>query len=159
MDERLTLEEQIKQGLIYTIRLLRMTKRSEANIKTKLREKGYSQEVIDRIIESLKQKKYLNDIELAKHSVYWSTHGNVFGKRRIRLDLRRKGIADTAISIAFEQCGERDEKALAIELARQRQGRLKTLDQLKRKKRLYDFLVRRGFDYQICRDVMDELEK
>lgn len=152
------LEEQEKQGLIYCIRLLTMTKRSESNIRQKLKEKGYDEKVAERIATGLKAKKLLNDLEFAKAKVYWARHGNLIGKKRIAFDLRKKGLKTSVISEALQDYDPASEKTSALELAKNRYDKLKSLDPLKRKKRIYDFLARRGFDYEICREVISEIE-
>lgn len=158
MDNASAFEIRVKQGLIYTMRLLQISRRSEANIRAKLKEKGYEAEVANRVVELLKERRLLSDLALAKDFTYWATHGKLLGKRRIRLDLKKRGVGESSIADALEASEGRNERSLAMELARERHEKFKALEPLKRKKRLYDFLVRRGFDYDICRSVVNELE-
>jgi len=51
-----------------------------------------------------------------------------------------------------------EETDRARELARAKWERFAKLDGPKRKRRVYDFLLRRGFDFQTVRDVVEQLE-
>ena len=155
----LNLGEQVKQGVLYAMRLLSIAKRSELDLKLKLKHKGYPEEAIQQVIHLLKEKKLLNDLEFAKHKVYWSQYGNPVGRNRIRLELRKKGLSEDNISEALQEWDPSSEKEKALLLAKTRFDKLKTLDPTKRKKRIYDFLVRRGFAYEISREVISELER
>ena len=155
--EAVSAAEREKQGLIYAMRLLSIAKRSERDLKLRLNAKGYPPDSIIQIIERLKSQKLVNDLELAKNVIQWSQFGNPIGKHRIRLELRKKGLADSVIGEALEPYDERSEHEAAERLAYERFERLKNLDGMKRRKRVYDFLIRRGFAYDVCRDIISNL--
>jgi regulatory protein len=152
------LQSEARQGLIYAMRLLSISKRSESDIVARLKRKGYQEDHVVQIIRYLKEKKLLDDVAFAKNFVYWAHHGNAIGSKRIRLQLRKKGVRGDAIEQAMEDHDRVHEKKSAFELAEMRYEKLKMLDPDKRKKRIYDFLVRRGFDYETCRNVVFQLE-
>ena len=57
-DNLFVFERQKKQGVVYALRLLSIAKRTEFNIKSKLAEKGYPEEVRIAIVDELKVKGY-----------------------------------------------------------------------------------------------------
>ena len=147
------MDEQIKQGLIYTMRLLAIARKSEKQIREKLKQKGYSAESSESVIQELKVKKILDDVGVAKEKVYWAIHGNPMGKRRVQFELQKKGIGKQVIAEALEGFNPEDERKAALDLAKTRAEKLTALAPIQRKKRLYDYLIRRGFGYDICGDV------
>lgn len=153
------MNEQIKQGLIYAMRLLSVSKKSETRIREKLKEKGYPEPVAEEVIRELKEKNILDDSKFAEEKVYWATHGNPLGKRRLRFELKKQGLSEQVVGEALDGITRAEERENALALAKTQADKLKSLEPERRKKRLYDFLIRRGFDYEICRDVITKLEK
>ncbi|PIQ87280.1 MAG: hypothetical protein COV74_01795 [Candidatus Omnitrophica bacterium CG11_big_fil_rev_8_21_14_0_20_45_26] len=151
------IEAQYKQGLIYTIRLLTLAKRSERDIHDRLVRKGYHEQAIAKIIDQLKKQHLINDLEYSKQKIFWAAHGNPIGRRKIWGDLKKKGISRELIDQVLETYDVTEEKTRAHEAAAARLAKLQKLEPLKQKKRLYDYLTRRGFPYEICRDVVTEV--
>lgn len=158
LERKVVFSSQEKQGLIYGIRLLKISKRSEANLKSRLREKGYPHEAIHKITQTLKNQKYLDDQALARDFVYWAARGKSLGRKRIWFELKKRGLPENVIAEALNGYDLRDEKQLAQALALARYQKLNALHPQARRKRVYDFLVRRGFDYETCRDIVTNLE-
>lgn len=150
---------QEKNGYIYAIRLLAITKRSERELRRKLKEKGYGEGVIEKITSVLKNQKYLNDLSLAKQQVEYSISGNPKGRKRIRFELKHKGLAESVIDTALNDYDTSRELEIAKEIAERKFDQMSEPDSAKKLKRVFDFLSRRGFDYEICRSAMVELKK
>lgn len=156
MDET-ALKEQIKQGMVYAMRLLMIAKRSEHDICTRLKDKGYAPDAIDSILSQLKQMRYVDDSQLAKNYVVYAAPGKQLGRRRLSLDLRKKGVSKEIVSGALESLSVSEEKKIAREAALNRYRKLSGMDEQVKKKRIYDFLIRRGFDYGVCRSIVERL--
>ncbi len=150
---------QEKNGYIYAIRLLSVTKRSERELKKRLKEKGYGEQAIEKIAQVLKNQKYLNDLSLAKQQVEYSVFGNPKGRKRIRFELKHKGVSDSVIDSALESYDQAKETEIAAEIAERKFEQMTDPDAAKKLKRIFDYLSRRGFDYEICRSVVSELKK
>lgn len=150
---------QEKNGYIYAIRLLSVTKRSERELKKRLKEKGYGESAIEKIAQVLKNQKYLNDLSLAKQQVEYSVFGNPKGRKRIRFELKHKGVSESVIDSALESYDQVKEKEMAAEIAGRKFEQMTEPDAAKKLKRIFDYLSRRGFDYEICRSVVAELKK
>ena len=71
----------------------------------------------------------------------------------LRWELRQKGVADQIIDEALTPL---DETASASRLARRRVRRLRDLDAPTFRRRLTDYLARRGFSYSTIADVVQE---
>jgi regulatory protein len=73
------------------------------------------------------------------------------GRRLLKHELGQHGVADT---IALAAVAEHDDRAAAREAAAKRLRSLRNTEEPKRSRRLYDFLVRRGFSSNVARDAM-----
>ena len=77
---------------------------------------------------------------------------------RLRYELKEKGVNDTIIEATLaKKAEEYDEYEVAFSMAGERFERLKKLDRKKALKRLYDFLLRRGFKYETVRKVVEKI--
>lgn len=152
-------EEQLKQGLLYAVRLLTVTKRSRQELAKRLSEKGYPAPVIQKVIEQLEQKGVLNDFKLIEGMVDRAIHDKRHGRSRIRLDLEQKKVDRALIEPALARYTLDEERANARLLAGERWMKLSRVEIRKRKKRLYDYLAGRGFHFDLCRQLVEELSR
>ena len=152
-------QSQEKQAWIVSLRLLAATPKSAGQLAGKLADKGFAPEVIQKTIDRLQEKGILSDRAFAQGIVTRLTESNLSGNRRIAFELKRKGIPAKVREEVLEKLDPEAEANRARELAQQKWERFATLDRDKRQKRVYDFLIRRGFDFQIVREVIEELGK
>jgi SOS response regulatory protein OraA/RecX len=73
----------------------------------------------------------------------------------IAWELRRKGVAEQEIEAALESV---DDGATALEAARRRWPRLQALPPRERKRKLFEFLARSGFEYSAMEEALRQIE-
>lgn len=119
-----------------------------------------SQIVIDALIEKLKQKGLINDLEFAKAWVEARRKSKQKGLRAIKAELFQKGIDREIIEeVTRVESLESSEEELA-KLALEKKMRIwKNLDPKKLYQKSIEFLLRKGFDYQIVKNVLNETFK
>ena len=152
--ERLRALDATEQAHERALALLAYRPRSADEIRQRLGTAGFSEQAITAAIERLTSAGLLDDLAFAR---YWVESRGQFsprGARALRFELRRKGISDAA---AAEALDDLDESALAYRVGRKRLERLRHLDEAARRKRLGDYLHRRGFSYEVVNDVLDRL--
>lgn len=138
--------------------LLRSRPRSEREIRERLGLKGYDETIIDDVIEGLKRTGEIDDERFVKFWVESRMHLNPVGDIVLRRELKEKGINDSLIEAALDvKAATHDEYKVAFDMARERFERLKKLDKSKAMKRLYDFLMRRGFKYENVQKILEDL--
>ena len=138
--------------------LLRMRPRSEAELRERLGMKGYEEPIIDAVVEDLRRLGYVDDPKFAKFWVESRMHTNPVGDVMLRRELKAKGVPDPVIEEALAaKAGAYDEREIAKSMAVGRFERFKKMDRRKALKRVYDFLLRRGFAYETVRSVVEEL--
>lgn len=146
-----------------TLRYLSYRPRSEKEIKDYLKEKSSSakategqERLIESIIEKLKDYKFIDDRAFAK---FWLEQRTKFKRRPIRVieyELNQKGINKNLIE---EVLSEFDTKDLDLEnakkLAEKKLDFYRNLDSKKRREKVMGFLLRRGFNYDIVKKILN----
>lgn len=151
--------EQERQALVTSLRLLAASPKSRLKIQEKLKARGFKQGVIERILSQLERQGYLNDRAFAEAVFQSLTNQRPSGRRRIAFELKKRGIKEGLIQELLEPCGEEEERERALAVAKEKAGRWQKVDRQNRRKKIYDFLVRRGFDYALSREVVEEVER
>ena len=152
-------ESQKKQAWITSLRLLTATPKSRKDLAKKLSEKGYDNEVIRQTLEELEAKGILNDRAYAENLVSRHLYGRPSGVRKISFELKRRGISSKLQEELLTPLSGEQETQRAWDAATQRWERFKRIPIENRKRRVYDFLLRRGFEFQLVRDIIETLEK
>ncbi|MFH1799498.1 MAG: regulatory protein RecX [Candidatus Omnitrophota bacterium] len=158
MDKMLT-EEQTKQAIITCLRLLAASPKSGQELRKKLEGKGYSSGTIDQALGDLKAQGVLDDTRYAKDLVARLILGKSAGRYKIAFELKRHGISKKISDEMLGTLSNEDETERALEQARLKWTGWSRLDPQKRRKRLYDFLIRKGYDFQIVQDILQKLSK
>lgn len=157
IDEILLGEE--KRAKDYAFRLLSLRARSCAEIRDRLKGRGYDTRVAEEVIADLQRVGLLNDGEFAREWVRDRLHNRPKGKWVLQQELQRKGIAPELIEQVIEKAfREVDEVELATELLRQRIERYRSLDRIKARRRMTDFLARRGFSWEVIKAAVENVE-
>ncbi|UCE20129.1 MAG: RecX family transcriptional regulator [Gemmatimonadota bacterium] len=157
--ERLLLNEEEKKAREYVFNLLSYRDRSCREVRDRLQDKGYDADIIDRVVQALKRSHLLDDERFA---LEWGRNRlmkNPMGARLLSQELWKKGIPQGIIDRAIEHLyDEMDEVRLATSAIENRRARYKELESHKAYKRLSDFLARRGFSWDVVREVLQEFE-
>ena len=85
------------------LRLLKFRARSENEIRTKLKQKGYTQEEIEETIAFLKEKGFLDDETFAYLFAYDAMTLKKYGPFRIKWELRKLGVDEYIIEDAISK--------------------------------------------------------
>lgn len=123
--------------------------KTEKDVRDFLRRKGYLQEVSDYVVEKMKGYGYLDDEAYAR--AYAESAGKRKGSRLIRMELKRKGVPESALAAL----PERDERGAAAEVL-QKYLRGKEQD-VKTLRKAYAHLISKGFDHDAARAALEEL--
>jgi regulatory protein len=131
------------------LNMLAFRARSSAELARALVRKGEPKELADRAVARLHEQGLLNDAAFAQSYTRAKVLGAQQSRRRVQQDLARKGVArsvtDEAIATVFEEEGV-DQREVVEQAARKKLRSLLRLDPAVRRRRLYAFLARRGYD-------------
>lgn len=138
-----------EKTLARAFRLLAAKARSVAQLRERLLEKA-EPEVVDQALARLVELGYLNDQEFACSFANSRLSYKPLGRTRLRQDLQRKQLSKQDVEQALETAyTEHSEEAL-IDRAIEKRLRLKGAPTSREEaKKLFDYLLRRGFNYDL----------
>lgn len=146
------MEEQLKAAKLKALSLLNHMDRTESQLRQKLKEKGYSEEIISRALEYVKSFGYINDASYAER--YILNRQGTKSRREIFMALIQKGVSREDIDHAMENCYETDCELDAIRrLCEKKHFSPETSSDVEKKK-MFDYLLRKGFRMEEVRQVI-----
>ncbi|ALS21712.1 MULTISPECIES: RecX family transcriptional regulator [Paenibacillus] len=150
-------EEEVHKAYLDAIRLLSSRLRSEHELLTRLKQKGYSPEIYQLTVERLRKEGYLNDSLFAEQLTKQRLESQKKGRRWIKQELQQKGIDKVHITEALEQVDEETEYRIAYQLTMKRYGAELEKDALKARRKIAGFLQRRGYPGAVVSKVLNRL--
>lgn len=158
--EEIVLNEEKKRAKDRALNFLSYRDRSEKEIRTKLKDVGYEEKIIDWVIAELKRLKFLDDQRFAHSFAQSQMIIRPMGEYFLKRELKQKGLDAELIEQTVEKVyEEKDQVSVALELAQQRKKRYANVDVMKAKKRVSDFLLRRGFSWDIVSEVLEQWDE
>lgn len=153
---RIEQEELRQECFDAAIRALQRRLHSAAELSRKLAGKGWTKTVVSEVLSDLARLGYLDDRRFATVKAQASATHKHQGKRRARIELMRAGVASTVADAALDDVYEStDTLAVARQLVEKQLPRLRRLEPPVARRRLAGMLLRRGFDYDEIRSVID----
>lgn len=147
-------EDALEVAYQIALNLLSYRNRTEAEVRAHLVKKGIGEDIIQSVLERLQRSGLLNDQQFAQE---WVENRNEYrprGRRALVYELRQKGVPDEAIQAAVE---ELDEEELAYQAAQKKARQFQQMEWQEFKQRMYAFLARRGFSYEISAPVVTRI--
>lgn len=129
--------------------------RSEKEVRDKLIKENYPQEIIDRIIELFKHYNYINDENYTKAYINNRIKFKPRAKRMLKYELVQKGVDNDIIENIIDNSNI-DETDIAINLLQKKLKNKKDIEP-KEKQRIYNYMLRRGFDYETINKAFKEV--
>lgn len=146
-------------ALLAVERLLKIRPRSVCEVSDRLRRKGFSKDLIGATVAELGERGYLNDEAFAR---WWVSKRAIIkpsGERLLWQELVFRFRVDRTItkSVLSEFRDAADEVGLARKALGGRLDRFKKLSFDERRKKIRDFLLRRGFSFQAISAILKEV--
>ncbi len=143
------------------VKLLAAKPRSVRELRERLLEKLWTNEqIVDAVIEKLKDYKYLDDEQFARDLAVSKLRQKPQGKRKLQQTMSQKkldkSVVEDAITRAFEKLPENELIDIAIEKRLRLKGKPETREDTKK---FYDHFLRQGFSYDLIRDKLISLSK
>lgn len=142
-----------------SLRYLSYRPRSEKEVLDYLKEKqkkspALTDEIIFSIISKLQEYKFINDLEFAK---FWIKQRTQFRNKPLRIinyELRQKGISQSMINEMLDDQENRDmDYVSAKKLAEKKLDFYRGLEPEKRREKVMNYLLRKGFSYDIVKKI------
>ena len=150
------------------LRFLSYRQRSEKEVRDYLINKiakdeniKYSQAkdspLVELALSKFRKYNYINDLEFAKWWVSSRTRTRPKGHQVIRLELQRKGIDKDTIEAVLNKSP--NQKVLAKKAIEKKIARWQKLPPVELKKKVYRYLVSRGFDFETIKETFAHFAK
>ncbi len=142
-----------KRARLRCMNLLKSRDRTEYQLRVKLSQGDYPQEIIEDAIQYVKSYRYVDDVAFASRYIEFRQESK---NRQILIqELRQKGISKEDIQAAFDEKEPVDESEMIRKWIEKKRIDPETAEP-KEKQKLYQFLLRKGFSYSEISKVIRE---
>ncbi|MGM0441760.1 MAG: regulatory protein RecX [Elusimicrobiota bacterium] len=152
--DKIAKRDSLHKAREYALLLLTYRPRSRQEMYDKLSRKDYPGNVIEKVLNLLEKEENLDDKEFACWWIKQRRRGRPKGDFAIRRELKNKGIRDRVIDRAFDKVGPVDRVELAWKAVRPVLQKYKNLPKKKARRRLISLLKRRGFSWEVSKEVI-----
>jgi regulatory protein len=128
--------------------------RSVSEVRRRLEENHYPEGLIQEILDRFQELGLLNDQRFAESWVENRKEFRPRSKSALRMELRLKGIPDETIDQAVETV---DDEEQAFQAGMKQARKYRNLEWQDFRKKMFDFLMRRGFNYEIIAPVIHRI--
>jgi regulatory protein len=153
--ERLKRDDSREKIWGLALRYLSYRPRSKEEMTGYLTRKKIGIKLIKKIVKKLEKQGYLDDQRFAKSWIE-DRKNSLKGPRLIRLELIKKGVAKEKVELALKSWYNKmeEEKIAQQALEKKAKGKIKKELTFKEKGRFHRFLLQRGFNYDIIRELL-----
>ncbi|AIY12327.1 regulatory protein RecX [Cellulophaga baltica] len=131
--------------------------RCHKEVNQKLKDMGMIPSAIDQIIYALIQDNFLNEERFSKSFARGKFNIKKWGKNRIINELKQRGISKYNITTALKEIDEDDYLETLTVLAQKRLNAISEKNIQKRRKKLADYLLYRGWESHLVYEKITEL--
>ena len=132
-------------------------------LKTKLRQKKYDKDLIQSAIEDLQKADILDDMRFAEMYSDEKLRLKLWGKTKLKSELMKKGISSAIIASVLEDkfpdASEEIDNASRLVKKKYDQLKNRNMEHQKLLKRLYAFLISKGYSYDVSRQAIEKILK
>jgi regulatory protein len=158
--EKILLTEEIRRAKEKALAWLSYRDRSTFELTEKLKTKDFSEWIVSIVVADFTRVGLLDDRRFARAFAYSRMARKPVSKKLLLHHLRGAGIEGQAAGEAVEEAYQgRSEVRVALDLARKRHERMRREEPLQVRRKLSDFLARRGFSWDTINDALRTLQK
>jgi len=156
--EALARQAQLREAWDYALNYLSYRARSREEVRRRLQRRDYDAALCEQVLQKLERCGLLDDREFARRYVRSQVEGRLRGRRALSHGLRRMGIRPEVVAeVLADELDPEAEVATALEAGKRRLRRLHGLDEKTTRRRLAQYLSRRGFEHMVVQDVLEAL--
>ena len=126
--------------------------RTEKEVCGKLRLNGFDEDIVKKVLDFLKKYDYVNDYNYCLAFIRQSLKLNPMGYFAIRQKLKIAGVEDYNIEKAWNESNV--DQLKYAELVTDKKLKGKKIADEKEMRKLQDFLLRKGYSYDIIKDII-----
>ncbi len=132
--------------------------KTKYEVRLKLKENGFAEDVIDEVLDILENEEYLNDRVFCEIFIEDKKKLNGYGKNKIKSLLIQKGISKNIFEDFLDEFEYDDEFDNALKMGIKKLNLLSNEeDNFKKKQKIINYLAYRGFGFDVINDVLREI--
>ncbi len=131
--------------------------RCHQEVRQKLTTMHIIPEAIDIIIVHLLEHNFLNEERFAKTFVSGKLKIKQWGRRRLTYELKKKDVFKVNINQALSEIEKEEYVGIFNDLAEKRVNSIKETDKFKKRKKLIDYLLYKGWESHLVYEKANEL--
>lgn len=147
----------VKEATIKLMQFCAYRDRSHKEVEKKLKEMRMIPAACEEIIIKLMQEGFLNEERFARSFVRGKFRIKKWGRVRIKQELKFREISSPIIKLALSEIKDQDYQTTLYELAGKKLQLLHEPDAFKKRKKITDYLLRKGYESHLVFEVADEL--
>ena len=151
--------KQYPRALSNAVAMLARRPCSKGEIRKRLREKRYTEEVSELVIYKLEKERLLNDEAFCEQWIRYRTE-RCCGPELIRRELKSKGISDDIIDSALRHADQETETESPVIIACKAWKRIRRDEDIRKsRQKVILSVVRKGYSWETARKACDTAEK
>lgn len=131
--------------------------RTQKEVAEKLKSYGLDEDEAGEIIIRLGREKLLDEERYAQSYARGKHRTNGWGRRRIKLEMKAKGLSDYCIKSGLKELDGDEYYDKLKQLLGQRDAREKETHPMKRKMKLMAYLTQKGYESDLIQEALGEL--
>ena len=132
--------------------------KTKYEVRLKLKEKDFTEDIIDEVINILEKEEYLNDRLYCEVFIEDKKQLNGYGKNKIKSLLIQKGISKSVFEDFLDEFEYEEEFDNALKMGIKKLNLLSNEEDIfKKKQKLINYLAYRGFSFDVINDVLREI--
>ena len=131
--------------------------RCHQEVSSKLKSWGLIPDAIDMLLGELMQHNFLNEERYARSFARGKFRIKKWGRIKIRLELKKKGVYLKCIDFAMQEIDDNDYLETLKELLQKKSRLVKEPNSFKKKIKLKRYLVSRGFEFDLILLAMEDI--
>lgn len=132
--------------------------KTKYEVRLKLKENGFAEDVIDEVLDILEKEEYLNDKIYCEIFIEDKKKLNGYGKNKIKSLLIQKGISKNIFEGFLNEFEYEEEFDNALKMGIKKLELLSNEeDNFKKKQKIINYLTYKGFGFDVINDVLKEI--
>lgn len=130
--------------------------RSHAEVRAKLYSEGLRKPAVEKMIAELIAEDYLNEERFARAFCRGKFNLKSWGKIKIKVELKQKGVSDANINAAFSEIDDEQYISRLKKLLDKKYSSLKSDRQPEKMFKTKQFLMQKGFEPSLIQQLLNE---
>ncbi len=133
--------------------------RCHYDVEKKLRSFGLTEDINNQILIDLIQDNFLNEERFAKSFVRGKFNQKKWGKTKIKFELKKRHIHNNLINDALKEIDYKVYFETLKQLHHKKYNSVKAANAFLKNKKVISYLLNRGYEYQLIREVIQDFKE